>query len=123
MRVGLIGLLCTVSLIAIAAYTNDDVRSRLPEFEHLVSEQRLRQVEQAPVRMVVYDKDHTIFALSNSFEKVIYDETDKIDHDPDALKGFWPDPNSSTGVIDVGWGQKSVERISGHFYHVWISDP
>ncbi len=71
--------------------------------------------------MVVYEKDHTSFALSNSFELVVYDETDKIDHNPDALSGFWPYPGSSTGKIDVSFGRKSIERISGHFYHVWIA--
>ena len=133
MRGGLIGLLCTVSLIVVAVYfkTNDDmrsevpydVRSRLPEFERVVAEQRSRQTGQAPVRLVVYEKDHSAWVTSNSFELVVYDETDKIDNKPDALSGYWSDPSSPTGVSDVGWGRKSVERISGHFYHIWAADP
>ena len=133
MRVGLIGLLCIVSLIVVAAdsETNDDIqsqapddiRSRLPEFERLVAEQRLRQSEQAPVRMVVYEKDHSVWVKTNSFEMVLYDETDKIYHNPDAVNGYWPDPNSPTGVSDVEFGRKSVNEISGHLYHVWAADP
>ena len=73
--------------------------------------------------MVVYEKDQSSFVTSNSFEQVIYDETDKIDHNPDALSGYWPYPGSSTGKTNVGWGSKSVEQISGHFYDVWSADP
>ena len=133
MRVGLIGLLCTGCLILVAAYfkMNDDMRSevpydarsKLPEFERLVAEQRSRQAEQGPVRLVVYEKDHSVWVTTNSFEFVVYDETDKIDNNPNALSGYWPDPSSSTGVSDVGWGRKSVERIKGHFYHIWAADP
>ena len=133
MRGRLIGLLCTVSLIVVAVYfkTNDDVRSEvpydvrsgLPEFERLVAEQRSRQAGQGPVRLVVYEKDHSVWVTTNSFELVVYDETDKIDNNPDALSGYWPDPSSPTGVSDFGWGRKSAERIKGHFYHIWIADP
>ncbi|HXT06499.1 MAG TPA: hypothetical protein VN715_06115 [Roseiarcus sp.] len=94
----------------------------MSEFERIVDTQRTTVGGGRPIRMVVYYKDQTVFALSNSFEYVIYDETDKIDRDPDGLSGFWPYPGSSTGKIDVG-GRKSVERISGHFYHVWAVDP
>jgi hypothetical protein len=124
MRIGLIGLLVTLAVIVFLSNgpTDPDLRSRLPEFQRIVDARRSISGAAQPIRIVVYAKDHTVFALSNSFEQVVYDETDDIDHNPDALSGFWPYPGSSTGKIDVG-GRKSIDRIGGHFYHVWIASP
>ena len=125
MHVRLIGFLCAVFIMTAAMYSRHEGGTEfyIPDLERLVETQRLRQGANAPVRMVVYVKDHSLFVTSNSFEEVVYDETDQIDHDPDALSGFWPDPSSPTGVSDVGFGRKLIEKISGHFYHVWIADP
>ena len=125
MRIGLIGFLVTLAVILFIGdrKTDPDMRSRLSEFEHILDAQRSSIGGAQPVRMVVYEKDQTVFASSNSFEYVIYDETDKINHNPDALRGFWPYRGSSTGKTDVGFGRKSIARIGGHFYHVWIAAP
>jgi hypothetical protein len=125
MHVRLIGFLCAVLIFTFVIYYRRVGATEfcITDLERLVETQKLRQDAHAPVRMVVYVKDHSLFVTSNSFEEVVYDETDQIDHDPDALSGFWPDPGSRTGVSDVGFGRKLIEKISGHFYHVWIADP
>ena len=89
-------------------------------FNKMVADQRAKIPAGQPVRMVVEFDDRSLFVTATLFEYVIYDETDQAERYPASVIGYWPYQGSNTGVVSVD-GDKTVEHISGHYYHIFAS--
>ena len=47
----------------------------------------------------------SLFATTNAFSYIIYDESDEASKMSDSVTGAWPYPGSSTGFINVARSQ------------------
>lgn len=88
----------------------------LPTYEARIAEWRARNPNTTPVRLVLEDRDLSLFVTANHFEKIIYDESDGALEDPCAAEGKGRCPMVPRDSSESDGIPRSVHRIWGHFF-------
>lgn len=94
----------------------------LPTYEARIAEWRARHPDGTPARLVLENRDLSVFVTATLFESIIFDETDAVLSDPCPLLGVDRDPCPVAPGSRVRSRSMSVfvEPISGHFY--WVTE-
>lgn len=93
-------------------------RLQLPAYEARIAEWRARHPDGTPARLVLENRDLSVFVTANHFEKIIYDESDGALEDPCAAEGKGHCPMVPRDSPESDGIPRSVHRIWGHFYRV-----
>ncbi|GLI21624.1 hypothetical protein GGQ86_001813 [Xanthobacter flavus] len=86
-------------------------RLQLPTYEARIAEWRARHPDGTPARLVLENRDLSVFVTSTLLESIIFDETDAVLSDPCPVL---------RGDRDLCRMKVFVEPISGHFY--WVTE-
>lgn len=90
----------------------------LPRYEKLIAEKRANSPEATPIRLVLEERDLSLFVTTTLLEDIVYDETDDTLKDPCPVLDRGQCPIQPDGFARTGEGSFAVERIKGHFYRI-----